>query len=685
MKIKKLIIALTLTLALVLLPFIVPSVSAKAEEQSLQYIITVQTDNDGFAMDGFVMVEDDNVMLTNHVGTFDKDSTLTYGFAGDILDIYGFVGADCGEINVKVDGVDKGNFSLTSAQDTYKAQICSLKGLGNKKHTLVITVVSEDKWVALDYIKVDVGAKAIQSINMAQGGTVITSVPRPTGGGSKDLNVIKSGMLQPTGNVGGYNNMSANVYDSYTGSGPNNFWMGYEFADEMTFEKLVFQEGGIFGDGGYFAEVPVIQVRQNGQWNEVVLTNDPGYVPNDTKIPTEIFTFKFEEISGDAIRIYGKAGGSAYFVSVAQIEVYADADAKTLLEGAKYTDAIEYLDHLEGYGHIYANIVDEKYLVSKATCTEYAVYKVSCRDCGLAHEEDTFEDKSVELGHVEQELVADKYLAVPASCSSPATYYKSCSVCGEKVGGTFTHGEPCAHNFQEIVKIENRVSGATCTDKAIYKKSCADCGAVSNTETFEYGSIAGHDWVEVVDDKYLVSGATCTEKAEYKKSCSRCKEAHEEDTFTSGNVLGHSYVYKETVAPNWSEKKNGYEVWECERDHTHTEQRNVVLWSTLSAVVQVQNGTVNGELFATVEKGTSVTVIADTIEGKTFKCWKVNGEIVSENSEYTFTVNDNIKLVAEFETNKPAPTKKSGCGANAMEIFSLIAGLVAVAFIFKKR
>ena len=101
MKIKKLIIALTLTLALVLLPFIVPSVSAKAEEQSLQYIITVQTDNDGFAMDGFVMVEDDNVMLTNHVGTFDKDSTLTYGFAGDILDIYGFVGADCGEINVR--------------------------------------------------------------------------------------------------------------------------------------------------------------------------------------------------------------------------------------------------------------------------------------------------------------------------------------------------------------------------------------------------------------------------------------------------------------------------------------------------------------------------------------------------------------------------------------------------------
>ena len=248
MKIRKLIIALTL--AFVLLPFVVPTTIAKAEEKSSQYIITVQTDNDGFVMNGFVPVEDDNVMLTNHVGAFDKDSTLTYEFAGDILDIYGFVGADCGEINVKVDGVDKGNFSLVGVDEQYKAKICSLKGLVTKKHTLVITVVSEDKWVALDYIKVDVGAKAIQTMNLAQGGTVITSVPRPTGGGSKDLNVIKSGILQPVGVVGGYNSMSAVSYDSYTGAGANKFWMGYEFNDNIAFEKFVFQEGGIFHDGG---------------------------------------------------------------------------------------------------------------------------------------------------------------------------------------------------------------------------------------------------------------------------------------------------------------------------------------------------------------------------------------------------------------------------------------------------
>ncbi|MBE5732110.1 MAG: hypothetical protein E7353_03645 [Clostridiales bacterium] len=685
MKIRKLIIALTLTLALVLLPFIVPSVSAKAEEKSSQYIITVQTDNDGFVQNGFVTVEDDNVMLINHVGSFDKDSTLSYEFAGDILDIYGFVGPDCGEINVKIDGEDKGNFSLTSAQDTYKAQICSLKGLGNKKHTLVITVISEDKWVALDYIKVDVGAKAIQTMNLAQGGKVIASVLHPTGGGSKDLNVIKSGILQPTGNVGGYNSLSVNVYDSFTGSGPNNFWMGYEFADEMTFEKLVFQEGGIFGDGGYFAEVPVIQVRQNGKWNEVVLTNDPGYVPNEKKKAFEVFNFKFEEISGDAIRIYGKAGGSAYFVSVAQIEVYSDADAKTLLDGAKYTDAIEYLDHLEGYEHTYAEIVDEKYLVSPASCTEYAVYKKSCIDCGIAHEEETFEDKSKELGHVEQELAEDKYLISSATCTSPATYSKSCEICGEKIGGKFTYGEPLEHNYQEIVKSENRVSSATCTQKAIYYKSCADCGAVNKDEMFEFGQVAGHDWKNIVDDKYLETHATCTEKAKYKVSCETCGIEHESETFTSGNVLEHDYEYSSTIAPNWSEKKNGYELWVCKHDNTHTQQRNIVNWYTLSALVQVENGSINGEASATVEKGTEVTVIADTLEGKVFKYWTVNGETVSEESEYTFVANDNIKIVAVFEKKEEKKESSSGCGANAMNIFGLVMGLCAVAFIFKKR
>jgi len=67
-----------------------------------------------------------------------------------------------------------------------------------------------------------------------------------------------------------------------------------------------------------------------------------------------------------------------------------------------------------------------------------------------------------------------------------------------------------------------------------------------------------------------------------------------------------------------------------------------------------------------------------------FKYWTVNGETVSEESEYTFVANDNIKVVAVFEKKEEKKESSSGCGANAMEIFTLIAGLATLAFVFKK-
>ena len=346
-----------------------------------------------------------------------------------------------------------------------------------------------------------------------------------------------------------------------------------------------------------------------------------------------------------------------------------------------------FYDEADGIGtHDWLEIVGEDYLVSGKTCTEYAIYKKNCNGCGIAHEEDTFYD--VAGGYLEhdfQEIIDDKHLNLPATCTRKAKYYESCSACGERGTELFEGGEPLAHNYQEIVKTENRVSSATCTEQAVYKKSCADCGAVSDTEMFKFGAVAGHNYQNVVDDKYLVSGATCTAPAIYKASCTKCGEAHEEDTFTSGSILKHSYVYKETVAPNWSEKKNGYEIWECENDPAHTEQRNVVYWYSLSAYVSVENGTVNGEESATVEKGTSVTVIAGTYEGKVFKHWTVNGETVSENAEYTFVADGNIEVVAVFEKEPQKPASTGGCGARAMDVLALIAGLCAVMFVFKKR
>ncbi len=335
--------------------------------------------------------------------------------------------------------------------------------------------------------------------------------------------------------------------------------------------------------------------------------------------------------------------------------------------------------------HEFAEVVDGKFLESEATCTEYAVYKKSCKMCGLPHESETFSDIETGLGHDIVQNIDDKYLISSATCTKPAKYYKSCFKCGAKIKETFENGKPLEHNYQEIVKSEYRVSVADCNSPAVYKKSCVDCGEAHATETFEGGVVLGHKYEEVVEDKYLVTGATCSSPAVYKLSCSRCGEAHESEIFQNGASLVHNYVFKQTVAPVWSTKTDGYDLYECEHDSTHTTKKNVVSWSTLSAHVQVENGKINGANNAIVEKGTSVTVIADTLAGKTFKHWEIGGTVVSENSEYTFVVNDtsvSVKAVYEIKETKPAST---GCGQNAMEIFGLIAGMCLLAFMFKKH
>ncbi|MBP5467336.1 MAG: InlB B-repeat-containing protein, partial [Clostridia bacterium] len=71
---------------------------------------------------------------------------------------------------------------------------------------------------------------------------------------------------------------------------------------------------------------------------------------------------------------------------------------------------------------------------------------------------------------------------------------------------------------------------------------------------------------------------------------------------------------------------------------------------TLTAVfidnytVTVKNGTGGG----TYADGSEITVTANTISGKTFREWTVNGEVVSTNSSYTFTVEEDVTIMAEY-------------------------------------
>ena len=153
--------------------------------------------------------------------------------------------------------------------------------------------------------------------NLTQTGTIIASVTAPTGQGNKNLSVIRDGDLPPVGTKD-----PSRQYDTFDGGQPStDVWIGYQYSSAQTFTKVVYQEGENFVDGGWF-NTPAVQVLENGMWVSVSnLKATPAYTGNDgTGFVT--YTLTFSPVSGTAIRIDGPPGGSSYFISVGELEVF---------------------------------------------------------------------------------------------------------------------------------------------------------------------------------------------------------------------------------------------------------------------------------------------------------------------------------------------------------------------------
>ena len=154
--------------------------------------------------------------------------------------------------------------------------------------------------------------------NLASLGTVIARVTAPQGTGSRNLQVIRDGVMPPVGSTD-----SSTQYDTWDGANtaPDD-WIGYQFSSAQTFSRVVFQEGRHFADGGWFTSLTV-QVRQGGNWVNVTrLAATPAYPGVNNNTSYETYTLQFDPISGDAIRLYGDPGGSADFISVGELQVY---------------------------------------------------------------------------------------------------------------------------------------------------------------------------------------------------------------------------------------------------------------------------------------------------------------------------------------------------------------------------
>jgi hypothetical protein len=161
-------------------------------------------------------------------------------------------------------------------------------------------------------------------VNIAPQGDIIASVTAPLGSGNPDIEVIRDEIKPPAGYDG-----SLLQYDSFVGdTRVHDEYYGYAFNEEKKFTKLVLLEGKHFSNGGWFANGTLkIQVRQGGVWTNVSAAVSPVYPYGDEQSdygPSfDEYTFTLQNIVGDGVRIYGTAGGSANFISIGELEVWA--------------------------------------------------------------------------------------------------------------------------------------------------------------------------------------------------------------------------------------------------------------------------------------------------------------------------------------------------------------------------
>ncbi len=154
-------------------------------------------------------------------------------------------------------------------------------------------------------------------VQLAAYGSIIVRVPAGMGLGNPSPEVIRDDDYPVPGTYDPFRQ-----YDTYTPeTGPKDDWIGYEFTAPHAFSHVLFQEGQNFADGGWFEQLAV-QVRRGGVWSEVAnVTVRPEFPGTSNAVGYRSYAIDFETTVGDAIRIYGPAGGDVHFVSIAELDV----------------------------------------------------------------------------------------------------------------------------------------------------------------------------------------------------------------------------------------------------------------------------------------------------------------------------------------------------------------------------
>ena len=161
-------------------------------------------------------------------------------------------------------------------------------------------------------------------------GTPICSVTSPTGGGNKDIGVIFDGYVPYVSDTS-----SLLQYDTYDGgAAKDSIYVGLTFKKTAKISGIDFTEGKHFKDGGWFASQPDIEVLTGGEWKKVDAKISRVYPTGNTMEAHgnnfDIYTFTFDAVECDGVRLVGKPGGAAYFISVGELTPHAEGSSEKI-------------------------------------------------------------------------------------------------------------------------------------------------------------------------------------------------------------------------------------------------------------------------------------------------------------------------------------------------------------------
>ncbi len=125
------------------------------------------------------------------------------------------------------------------------------------------------------------------------------------------------------GNNGLYNDGNlGNSEDDWNNElkGADSSWWGYTWPRQYNVGQVVYTTGKMYSDGGWFASNLRVQVRHANTWVDVAGTTSSPTYPYNTSAGTNVsYTFTFDPVSADGVRVIGTPGGSSTFTSVGEV------------------------------------------------------------------------------------------------------------------------------------------------------------------------------------------------------------------------------------------------------------------------------------------------------------------------------------------------------------------------------